>query len=137
MDNNEKYFFEKETIDGKEFLKLGRSVDFFEKKGKKFVFGDNVEEQIAVLRFEKKLYALSNICPHRHQDQIHNGFLENGNVICPAHGWTYSLETGDNVNFKQGIRRLKKFNIIEQDGFVFLEKPEFEVPLWKINLTND
>lgn len=133
MDQFDKYNFETKIIDGHEFHKIGKSSDFFEKRGKKIEFGDDVDLQIAVFRIDGILYALSNICPHRHQDQIHNGILENGNVICPLHGWTYELESGNNINFKQGIKSLKKFEITEIDGFVYVRKPDFDIPAWKMN----
>lgn len=137
MSETDKYYFDKKEIDGKIYHVLGKSSDFFEKKGKRIVFGENVEEQIAVIRFKGKLYGLSNICPHRHQDQIFDGYLYDGNVVCPAHGWTYSLESGQNINFKQGIKSLKKYEIFEKDGLVLIEKPVFEIPPWKQTFGND
>jgi len=119
-------------VEGKEYVELCKSSDIFERKGSRFFFGDNPDNQVAVFRIKGNLYALANICPHRHQDQIFNGIIEDLKVICPVHGWTYSLETGENVELRQGIRSLKKYNIIEQNGVVYLEKPDFEPQKWKL-----
>lgn len=118
-------------FEGKLCYKIGKSADFYEGKGKRILIDDELDSQIAVFRYKGELYALSNICPHRHQDRIFEGYLENGNVVCPAHGWTYSLATGENVNQHQGIKRLSKYNIFEDKGIVYLEKPEFSKAAWK------
>jgi len=116
---------------GKEYLKVCPSEDVFEKKGVKVQFDEDDDRQVAVFRLDSKLYCLWNICPHRHQDQIHNGFIKDGNIICPVHGWTYNIETGLNVNPRQGMRSLQTFEIFEEDGYIFIEKPKIEIPNWR------
>lgn len=125
------------VIDGKKFLRLCPSSEIFEGKGKKFQFGEEYDMQLAIFRYKGKLYSLTNICPHRHIDRIHEGILKDGYVICPEHGWTYSLDTGDNKFQKQGIKGLKKFEVFEQNGFVYIEEPDFELPRWKIAPLNE
>jgi nitrite reductase/ring-hydroxylating ferredoxin subunit len=119
------------NIDGRDYLLICKSTDIYEKKGRRFEFGEEIEKQVAVFRYSGKLYALSNICPHRHQDQIYNGIIRDSMVTCPVHGWTYFLESGKNINQNQGIKNLEKYEIFEKDGSVFLEIPEFESPRWK------
>lgn len=128
--NNFKY--KSEFIDGKKYLIICPSSEIFEGKGKKFHFGDEFEMQIAVFRFKGKLIALENICPHRHIDKIYDGIIKDGYVICPEHGWTYSLSTGENKYQKQGRRGLKKFEVFEKNGLVYIEEPKFDLPKWKI-----
>lgn len=125
------YGFEILERDGIEYLNLCDSSFISEGKGRQFLFGDDIEKQVAVFRVKGILYCLTNICPHRHQDQIHNGFIDDLNVICPVHGWTYSLETGDNKNLKQGIKKLDSFKIFEESNRVFIELPQFKLPLWR------
>lgn len=128
---SEEIKFSEKEINGKIYLNIGKPLDFYEGKGKRFQLGPESDDQIAVFRFKGKLFALTNICPHRHMDQIHNGFIVNSCVVCPVHGWTYSIETGYNINSKQGIKKLDKYNIFEEDDNVWVEKPEFKKANWK------
>lgn len=117
---------------GKIYARICRSAELFEGKGRQFIFDDDIDLQVAVFRKDGKLFALSNICPHRHQDKIHEGFIRSGNVTCPAHGWTYKLATGENINLKQGIKSLKKYDAFEKDGYIWVEKPDKSaIPVWR------
>jgi len=116
---------------GKKYLKICGSDEIFEGKGKRFFFGNDDDMQLAVYRVKGKLYCLNNICPHRHQDQMHNGIIRELRVMCPAHGWTYSLVDGQNVIKKQGVKSLDSFDIFEEDGFVYVEEPVFVIPKWR------
>ncbi|KPK11977.1 MAG: hypothetical protein AMJ68_04010 [Acidithiobacillales bacterium SG8_45] len=48
---------------------------------------------IALFLHRKKIYALDDRCPHR-EGQLSQGSVENGDAICPLHGWNFDLETG-------------------------------------------
>ena len=50
--------------------------------------------EIALWRVGGRVYAVGNVCAHQHVSAIHDGMLEGLAVVCPMHGWTYSLETG-------------------------------------------
>lgn len=121
-------------IEGKEFIFLCPSNNIYDGKGYQFLFDDDLDKQVAVFRREGKLFCLSNICPHRHQDKIYDGIIDDMKVSCPEHGWTYSLETGQNVNPLQGLRSLKKYEIIEKNGKIYIEFPVFEIPKWRENI---
>ncbi len=123
--------YKTEIIDGKEYFRICSSRDISEKKGRRFRFGNDYIEQVAVFRVKGNLYCLANVCPHRYVDKIFDGIIDDMKIICPAHGWTYHLESGNNVNPNQGVKNLKKFNVFELDGFVYLEKPEFDIPKWR------
>jgi len=73
------------------FSKVCRCSDLKEKAGRRFVI-DDIE--IAVFKVDGKVYALSNICLHQKASIIYDGFIEDGKVTCPAHGWQYDLKTG-------------------------------------------
>lgn len=128
---NQQTNFQTEVINGKEFLKICPSESVYEGKGKQIRLSDDDDEQVAIFRINGVLYCLWNICPHRHQDQIHNGIIKNMKVTCPAHGWTYDIQTGKNINPKQGMRSLDSFEIFEKDGFIFIEKPLIKIPKWR------
>ena len=125
------------SIEGKEFIYLCNADVIYNNKGYQFLFDDDLDKQIAVFRREGKLYCLSNICPHRHQDKIYDGIIRDMKVSCPEHGWTYELETGKNINPLQGLRSLKKYSILEKDGKIYIEYPEFDIPKWRENIISD
>ena len=57
--------------------------------------------EIAVFKIDSKVFALSNICPHQHTALIYDGFVEDGCVVCPAHGWKFNLRTGKTTKMVQ------------------------------------
>lgn len=118
--------------DGKIFVNIASGLDIYEGKGYKFAFEEDDDMQIAVFRVGGNLYCLHNICPHRHAERIFEAIINDDMTItCPLHFWTYSLETGMNVNQKQGIKNLRKYEIFEENGEVWAEKPPFSPPKWR------
>lgn len=115
----------------KNYIKLIESSKIVEGRGYKFEFCDDIDLQIAVFRIDSVLYAVSNICPHRHAREIYKGIIDNCNVVCPLHGWTYSLIDGKNINSRQGTKNLTKYDIMEIDNWIYLEKPEIIIPKWR------
>lgn len=118
-------------IDGKIFAEVCGSKDIFEGKGKKIQFSEDDDLQVAVIRLDGKLHCLDNICPHRHAPRIFEGIIKKGNVMCPLHGWTYDIESGENINKHQGLKGLRKWGVFEKNGRVFVEKPELTIPKWR------
>lgn len=66
-----------------------------------------------------KLFCTSNICPHQHRSELHQGTLHGEEIACPVHGWTFSLETGKGV--PNG--RLRIYKVYVEDGTIYVEKP--------------
>lgn len=59
-------------------------------------FVDQVQvggKKICLVREKGKFYAFQNTCPHA-GGILAGGWCEHGNLICPIHRYTYSLETG-------------------------------------------
>jgi nitrite reductase/ring-hydroxylating ferredoxin subunit len=127
----EYYEFPKKIINDKEYWEILDRSKLIERRGVSVKLGDDYDYQIAVFLVGGQLYGLSNICPHKHQDKMCEGFVRTDRVMCPLHGWTYLLETGENTNPNQGVGSLKKFELIELDGKVYLEKPEIKIPKWR------
>ena len=48
---------------------------------------------ICVANSAGMLSALDNICIHR-GGPLSQGMIENGNIVCPWHGWAFDLGTG-------------------------------------------
>ncbi|GBD90132.1 assimilatory nitrite reductase [NAD(P)H] small subunit [bacterium BMS3Abin04] len=103
------------------FEKICKYSDIKENGGKRFYINDT---DIAVFKSENKIFALNNVCPHQHTAHMYEGFIEDCNVVCPAHGWEFNLATG---KMPDGRRGLRSFEIQIIDGFVFVKviKKEF------------
>lgn len=50
-------------------------------------------KEIALFKYEGKIYALANICPHR-GGPLGEGSLDGSEVICPWHAWSFDVKTG-------------------------------------------
>lgn len=98
-----------------EFKKICSFDELKENEGRRF-FINNVE--VAVFKVEGEVYALSNVCPHQQTAMIFDGFIENGCVVCPAHGWMFNLKTGKLPTQGKG---LDAFPVKIIDGFVYAE----------------
>ncbi|MFH1052568.1 MAG: Rieske 2Fe-2S domain-containing protein [bacterium] len=120
--------------DGKTFILICSSEELKEGKGKRIAFEEDIDLQFAVFRIQNRLYCVSNICPHRHATKIFEGILKGLTVTCPLHGWTFSLLTGENKKAHQGIKKLSRYEIFEENNKVYLEKPVLNIPKWRENV---
>jgi len=80
--------------------------------------------EIALFKVDDKVYALSNICPHQQTHLIHEGFIEDGKVACPVHGWMFELETG---NLAPNRRGLQSYEVMIIDNNVCVKAFEKKV----------
>jgi nitrite reductase/ring-hydroxylating ferredoxin subunit len=71
-----------------------------DREGKRFIV-DDIE--IALIKVDGEVFALSNICPHQHNTLIYDGFVEDEYIICPAHGWMFNLRTGKTPSDTNGL----------------------------------
>jgi len=102
------------------YSKICKLYDLKEKIGKRF-FIDDVD--IAVFKVDGAVFALSNICPHQKTQLIYDGFVENGIITCPAHGWQFELTTGKTPGATSGLNSYQ-VNVINNDVFVKVSKKE-------------
>lgn len=49
--------------------------------------------QIAVFNLDGQILAVDGTCPHR-GGPLGEGFVSNGKVSCPWHGWTFDVKSG-------------------------------------------
>ena len=92
------------------FFKVCKVSDLKEKIGQRF-FIDDVD--VALFKVENEVFAVSNMCLHQKAAIIYDGFVEDGFVTCPAHGWQFELKTG---RVPSGIKGLDKYEVkIEND----------------------
>ena len=100
-------------IDLEGFYFICDENDLKASEGKRFYINDT---DVAIFKVKGKIYAVSNVCPHQQASRIYEGFVENNCVVCPLHGWTFSLETG---NLHSGSRGLDTYPIKIIDGKIF------------------
>jgi 3-phenylpropionate/trans-cinnamate dioxygenase ferredoxin component len=62
-----------------------------ENQGKRFLIND---VDVALFKVNGEIFILNNTCPHQHTTIIYDGIIEDGCVVCPAHGWMFNLKTG-------------------------------------------
>ncbi|MCH7517360.1 MAG: Rieske (2Fe-2S) protein [Bacteroidetes bacterium] len=97
------------------FTKICSVHDIDDDTGKRFIIN---ETEIAVFKSDGKIFALSNICPHQQTALIYDGIIEDGCVVCPAHGWKFNLQTG---NKKSGSRGLDSYEVKIVDENIYVK----------------
>lgn len=101
------------------YVKICKVSDLKENQGKRFIIND---VDIAVFKVDGEIFVLNNICPHQHTALIYDGFIEDGCVVCPAHGWMFNLKTGKQPT---GARGLDSYPVkIIDDQIYSLVKPK-------------
>jgi len=128
---SEFYDFPKIFIEGQEYWQIEVVKNLKVNSGIAIKLGDELDYEVAVFWVNNEVFCLSNVCPHRHQNQIANGIVKNGIVTCPLHFWSYDLRTGENINKRQGTRSLQSFEVRIIDDYVYLKKPEIKLPKWR------
>jgi len=84
--------------------------------------GDSIQFQtendtISLFNVDNIFYATSDRCPHA-QGPMHQGFIENGRITCPWHGWSFPLNCDHDEH--DGLWR---YRVIEKNGKLFIEIP--------------
>jgi nitrite reductase/ring-hydroxylating ferredoxin subunit len=97
------------------YTKLCGFDELKEGTGKRFIVDDT---EVAVFKINNEVLALSNICPHQHTALIYDGFIEDEFVVCPAHGWKFSLKTGKQPKGESG---LDSFPVIIHNDEVYVK----------------
>ena len=102
------------------FKKVCHLKDISFNKGLRFLIDD--ENEAAVFKIGEEVFAVDNVCPHNHIPEIYNGYVEEKNVSCPVHGFTFNLKTGlQPTGF--GCR-LRTFEVRIEDDVVYVKIPE-------------
>lgn len=112
-------------IHGKRFVRACNASAMPGDRGVSIEFDDT--HDVAVFYIDRTWYAVSNVCPHKRLHVLCNGLISVTSVQCPMHGWRFDLRTGRNL---QSGASLRTYDIIEVDGWAWVEWPEEEVPAW-------
>jgi len=104
------------------YIKVCRVSELKENQGKRFLIND---VDIAVFKVNQEIFILSNTCPHQHTTIIYDGIIEDGCIVCPAHGWMFNLKTGKQPT---GARGLDTFpvKIINDEVFAIVKAKELK-----------
>jgi len=77
--------------------------------------------EIALFNVEGTFYALNNICPHR-GGPLGEGFLDEGIVTCPWHGWKFDVTTG--ISPLNPRAKVAQFLVKVEGEDLYVELPE-------------
>ncbi|MFZ1518527.1 MAG: Rieske 2Fe-2S domain-containing protein [Ignavibacteriaceae bacterium] len=104
------------------YTKVCRVTELRENQGKRFLIND---VDIAVFKVNGEIFVLNNVCPHQHTSVIYDGFIEDGCVVCPAHGWMFNLRTGLQPTGAKGLDSYP-VNIINDEVFAIVKAKELK-----------
>jgi 3-phenylpropionate/trans-cinnamate dioxygenase ferredoxin subunit len=104
------------------FTKVCKVSELRENQGKRFIIND---VDIAVFKVNGEIFVLNNICPHQHTSVIYDGFIEDGCVVCPAHGWMFNLITGKQPTGARGLDSYQ-VKIIDDELFAIVKAKELK-----------
>lgn len=102
------------------FEEICELSDLKKNGGRRFLIND---VDVAVFYVNDEVFAVSNVCPHQHSATLFDGFIENLNVVCPAHGWEFDLKTGKQPDGRKGIRTFP-VKVVDKKVYVKAEKQE-------------
>lgn len=107
------------NVDGRRYVAVCRSIDVVERRG--FRVELDIEHDLAFFRVDGVVHCVTNVCPHKREALIFDGFVDQGTVTCPAHAWRFEICTGRNVSGGGGLRT---YEVLESDGNVWVSVPE-------------
>jgi len=79
-------------------------------------------DEIAVFNLGDRFAAIENRCPHS-GGPLCDGIVSGATVICPLHGWTVCLDTGDILKPQVPVR-VEVYPVRVEDGVVEVDLPE-------------
>ncbi len=103
-----------------EYTRICKLSDLREKVGQRFLIDDT---DIAIFKVNGKVYALSNVCPHKLSALIYDGFIEDDCVVCPAHGWKFNLKDGKKPTGSHGLVSFP-VEIVDDEVYVLVKRKE-------------
>jgi nitrite reductase/ring-hydroxylating ferredoxin subunit len=104
------------------YTKICKVSELKENQGKRFLVND---VDIAVFKVNGEIFVLNNVCPHQHTSVIYDGFIEDGYVVCPVHGWMFSLKTGKQPTGAKGLDSYS-VKVIDDELFAIVKAKELK-----------
>lgn len=78
---------------------------------------ENLSVPVLVTRVNGELIAGSDMCPHEDVPLSH-GTLDEGTIICSAHGYAFDLKTGTCTHDKD--LQWRRYGLREEDGDLYV-----------------
>ncbi|MCT2398471.1 FAD-dependent oxidoreductase [Novosphingobium mangrovi (ex Huang et al. 2023)] len=97
------------------FERVARSGQVTEGNARRFMIG---ETEVAVARWEGKVYALHNLCTHL-ACRLTAGKVDQAGLTCLCHGSIFELATGFPVN-PPATKPVRTFPVIETEGQIYV-----------------
>lgn len=100
-------------------VKIANKIDEISFKGNNIAVLQVGGKSICLAKTKAGLKACSSHCPHAGGD-LSEGFIDKrGNIICPVHGYRFSLNNGRDTN-NEGYF-LKIYQVIQTDDGIFVK----------------
>ena len=96
------------------FIKAAESSDVKGKTGYSVTINNN---DFAFFRFNNKVYAFKDRCPHQGAP-LSDGYVQDGCIVCIYHGWKFNMEDGSFINNEK--MKLKQYPVKEENGQIFV-----------------
>lgn len=74
-------------------------------------------DHVLVTRLDGQLFAFSAVCPHAAGD-LSKGSYYRGRIDCPEHEYRFDVRTGRVLWPPDEVCRLKRYEVIELDGWI-------------------
>lgn len=79
------------------------------------------EEKILVANVGGQFYGMRAVCNHE-GGPLDEGPMFEGEITCPWHGSVWDVKTGKLVWFNEPLKDEPVYNVVVEDGRVFVEK---------------
>jgi nitrite reductase/ring-hydroxylating ferredoxin subunit len=96
---------------------VGKTLDVQEGK---MVHITAAGKEIVVTKFNGNYYAMDNICTHAGAE-LHEGELNNSELICPWHGAKWDIKTGSLISFPQKLKPLRSHKVLIENDTLYVE----------------
>ncbi|HJN89277.1 MAG TPA: nitrite reductase (NAD(P)H) small subunit [Verrucomicrobiota bacterium] len=100
------------------FVRIAACDELPEGIGIPYIVGNR---EIGLFKLVGEVCAINGVCPHV-GGPLGEGFVENGKVYCPMHGWPFDLWTGQCAS-NPGVK-VDCFETKVKDGEVFVRLSE-------------
>ena len=99
---------------------VGRTLDIPEGKMIHMQIDKKRKMDILIANVRGRYYATSNICNHEGA-KLHEGKLNNNELICPWHGARWDVTSGKVILFPEKLKSLHSFKVIVENDNLYVE----------------
>jgi nitrite reductase/ring-hydroxylating ferredoxin subunit len=87
------------------------------------------QAEVIVVCVAGKYFAFENVCPHQQYAVFHQGTINDYEITCPMHGWSFDVRSGEAI---KGNGKLKTYNVEVRDNKLWVKRmePDRSFPLF-------